>query len=92
MQKKERQLSSTERVLLQQRITKEIRPFIIMMISTAQHPLNIRMEQPVKKTYNAENQLASETTAAGTKTYTYDTFGNVATETREDGKDSLLYL
>ena len=25
-------------------------------------------------------------TAAGTKTYTYDTFGNVATETREDGK------
>ena len=45
----ERQLSSTERVLLQQRITKEIRPFIIMMISTAQHPLNIRMEQPVKR-------------------------------------------
>ena len=39
-----------------------------------------------EKTYNAENQLASETTAAGTKTYTYDTFGNVATETREDGK------
>ena len=39
-----------------------------------------------EKTYNAENQLASETTAAGTKTYTYDAFGNVATETREDGK------
>ena len=30
-----------------------------------------------EKTYNAENQLASETTAAGTKTYTYDAFGNV---------------
>ena len=39
-----------------------------------------------EKTYNAENQLASETTAAGTKTYTYDTFGNVG------WKDSLLYL
>ena len=36
---------STERILLQQRL----RPFIIMMISTAQHPLNIRMEQPVKR-------------------------------------------
>lgn len=41
--------TDTKRVLLQQRITKEIRPFIIMMISTAQHPLNIRMEQPVKR-------------------------------------------
>ena len=27
----------------------EIRPFIIMMISTVQHPLNIRMEQLVKR-------------------------------------------
>ena len=39
-----------------------------------------------KKSYNAENQLEKEITAAGTKSYTYDAFGNVATETREDGK------
>lgn len=38
-----------------------------------------------EKSYNAENQLVTEKTAAGTRSYTYDTFGNVATETREDG-------
>ena len=39
----------------------------------------------VKNVYNDNNQLASETTAKGTKKYTYDSFGNIATETREDG-------
>ena len=42
-----------------------------------------------KKSYNAENQLEKEITAAGTKSYTYDAFGNVATETREDGKSAF---
>lgn len=37
------------------------------------------------KSYNRENQLEREVTAKGTKTYTYDDFGNIATETREDG-------
>lgn len=41
-----------------------------------------------KKSYNAQNQLEKEVTAAGTKSYTYDAFGNVATETREDGKSA----
>ena len=36
-------------------------------------------------TYNSKNQLAYETTVNGTKTYSYDEYGNVATEIREDG-------
>lgn len=39
----------------------------------------------VTKSYNAKNQLAEETTAKGTKKYTYDKFGNISIENREDG-------
>ncbi len=41
------------------------------------------------KTYNDNNELESETTANGTRKYTYDKFGNIATETREDGTKAV---
>ena len=39
----------------------------------------------ITNSYNDKNQLVEETTAKGTKKYTYDNFGNIATEIREDG-------
>ena len=37
------------------------------------------------KSYNDSNQLVKEVTPKGTRIYTYDVYGNIATETREDG-------